>query len=83
MSRAALVKMLRTPRAERTAAPANGDIPTVARVVPKAIRALTGVADALEGFDPEGVEHEDRKEWKAEIRTQTDRVTAWQKGLPR
>ena len=84
MSRETLARMLRTPRAEHAPARAdNGDIPTVARVVPRAIKALTTVADMLEGFDPETVEHEDRKEWKAAIREQTDRIAAWQKGLPR
>ena len=83
LSRKALVKLLRTPRAERATSAGDGDIPTAARVVPKAIKALAGVADALEQFDPETVEHDDRKEWKSELRAQIDRVMAWQKALPR
>lgn len=83
MSRAALVRMLRTPRAERTAARDNGNIPTIGSTMPRAIKALTNVADALSQFVAETVEHEDRKEWKAAIREQVGRIDAWQKALPR
>ena len=83
MSRAALVRMLRTPRGERAERSANGDIATAGRVVPRAINAIRGAADALEAFMPEGIEHDDRKEWKAALKAETDRVTAWTRALPR
>jgi hypothetical protein len=83
LSRKALVRMLRTPREHRAATDSDGDIPTVGQVVPKAVRALTGVADALSGFDAGSIEHEDRKEWKATIREQIVRIDQWQKALPR
>lgn len=83
LSRANLVRMLRTPASERASRVANGDTPTAGRVVPRAIRQITGAADSLEAFDAEGIEHEDRKEWKAALREQIERVNAWTKGLPR
>lgn len=84
LSRAALVRMLRTPRAERSA-PSNGGAPvaTIGNVVSRVIKTLTGIADALEAFRPEEVEAEDRKQWKADIREQVKRIDEWQKAVAR
>lgn len=81
LDRAHLRRVLRRTPAERRAD--NGNIPNVGTIVPKAIAALNAVADSLERFQAAEVEHEDRKEWKAEMRAALDRLTAWHKALGR
>lgn len=84
MSRRALARALRPGGSGiRARSTERSDIPTVSRVVPQAIRALSGVLDALHGFDPAQVDVPERGEWAKTILTHTKALDEWRKALPK
>lgn len=86
VSRNGVVRVLREQGVISSGAGSNDeftDPSPIGRIMPKLLRVVTGAADQLSEIDASSIEHEDRKEWKATLREQVQRLDAWQKAIPR